>query len=73
MEEPETAACIHHWVLGEPRRGKVRGTCRRCGMFRTYPSAMDVPDLVADYEELDLSRPLVASEPGVLSEEPSLV
>lgn len=32
----EDAACIHHWVLANPVEGETQGTCRLCGVVRTF-------------------------------------
>lgn len=62
MGNARTAACIHRWVLGEPTMDKVYGTCRRCGAQRTYPSGLEIPEAVTDYEELNPRR-LLRSAP----------
>jgi len=31
-------ACKHHWMLGQPEAGHVRGVCRNCGTVRDYPA-----------------------------------
>ena len=58
METHQSTPCVHRWVLGEPRRGSIRGVCRRCGARRTYPSGLEFPEAVPDYQELDASLPL---------------
>lgn len=68
MEQHQASICTHRWMLGEPQRGRIQGVCRRCGAQRTYPSGLDIPEAVADYEELDLSRPLIAKDVGSLQE-----
>ena len=32
----EDAACIHRWVLANPVEGETQGTCRLCGVARTF-------------------------------------
>ena len=72
MGQLQATSCIHRWMLGEPQRGRIRGVCRRCGAQRSYPSGLEIPEAVADYEELDLSRPLLATD-AVSLEEHALV
>ena len=45
-------SCTHHWILGAPHLGTVEGACRRCGASRTYPSGLEMPEAVPDYDEL---------------------
>ena len=28
-QEQQEPGCVHHWVLGDPRNGRIVGTCRR--------------------------------------------
>ena len=72
MEQHQASICTHRWMLGEPQRGRIQGVCRRCGAQRPYPSGLDIHAAVADSEELDLSRPLIAKALGSL-QGPSLV
>lgn len=44
-------ACVHHWVLGEPERGKIEGHCRRCRAHRSFPAAVEVPPPAPEGEE----------------------
>lgn len=44
MERDESAKvqkCRHHWLLGQPSEGIVRGNCRNCGAERQYPAFLD--------------------------------
>lgn len=52
-----TSTCKHHWLLSEPHLAIVRGVCRRCGAERTYPSAIDVPEAIPQYQEPGTSKP----------------
>lgn len=61
MAQLQATPCIHRWVLGEPRNGKVEGSCRRCGAHRTYPSGLELPDTVPNFEELTASRPVLSA------------
>ena len=62
MGQRQATPCIHRWVLGEPRMRTVPGVCRRCGARRTYPSGLEIPEAVPNYEELDRSRPVRSTE-----------
>ena len=61
MAQLQATPCIHRWVLGEPHHGKVEGACRRCGARRTYPSGLEFPEAIPDYEELTASRPVLSA------------
>jgi hypothetical protein len=39
--ESNTSGCRHHWLLGQPTDGFVRGVCRSCGAERDYPAFLD--------------------------------
>lgn len=41
MQGPTESECRHHWVLGAPSDGIVRGRCRNCGREREYPAFLD--------------------------------
>lgn len=66
MMDSHTRTCTHRWVLGEPERGGIQGTCRRCGAHRTYPSGLEPieeqagPDFVVENFGLDVAE--LASE-----------
>jgi hypothetical protein len=66
--ESRTRTCTHRWVLGEPERGGIQGTCRRCGAQRTYPSGLEpieeeaVPDFVVEAFSQDVAE--LASKPA---------
>jgi hypothetical protein len=62
VEEHRSTQCTHHWLLSEPDMGSVQGTCRRCGARRTYPSSVEIPEAIPDYEELDAGPPVLAAE-----------
>lgn len=68
MVQRQATSCIHRWVLGEPHQGVVDGVCRRCGARRRYPSGLEFPEAVPDYEELAVSRPVLAAETTRLEE-----
>jgi hypothetical protein len=52
--------CVHHWVLGDARRGVIKGVCRRCGAHRTYPAGLDFTEPLPDLEptQADLPEPV---------------
>jgi hypothetical protein len=33
--------CRHHWILGQPKDGAVRGICRKCSLERAFPAYID--------------------------------
>jgi hypothetical protein len=39
--DSNTVACRHHWILGQPHEGFVRGTCKVCGAERQYQAFLD--------------------------------
>jgi hypothetical protein len=43
--------CVHRWILSEPSRGSVNGTCRRCGAQRSYPAGIQLPPPPEEPEE----------------------
>ncbi len=45
--------CRHHWLLGQPHDGAIEGRCRKCGVERRFPAALDEP--YADSEPARLS------------------
>jgi len=61
-----TATCTHRWVLGEPARGGIQGTCRRCGASRIYPSGLEPAEGSAGFvfveEEPEVSIPELVQE-----------
>lgn len=61
MVQRQATQCVHRWLLSEPNYGSVRGICRRCGARRTYPSGLETPETLPDYEELTADRPVVAA------------
>lgn len=62
MERNDTASCTHRWILGEPHYGKIDGACRRCGAQKTFPSGLEIPEAVPDFEELKASSPELFAE-----------
>jgi hypothetical protein len=40
-ESTDLQQCRHHWLLGQPSQGIVRGSCRNCGAERQYPAFLD--------------------------------
>ncbi len=56
---PDTEThCRHHWLLGQPREGRISAVCRICGSTRLYPAVLDDLD-----PGLDAAKS--ASNPGV--------
>jgi hypothetical protein len=51
VEQDHEMSCVHRWILSEPSKGSVRGTCRRCGARRSYPSGIQLPPPPGDEEE----------------------
>ena len=72
MVRQEAIQCVHRWVLSDPHRGSVRGLCRRCGASRNYPSGLQPPETVPDYDELADGPPGLAVE-AIPAEEHVLV
>ncbi len=68
MARYRATPCVHRWVLSEPHQGVVRGICRRCGARRSYPSGLEFPETLADYEELAASRAVLATATASLEE-----
>jgi len=52
-------ACRHHWVLCQPREGAIEGRCRKCGVERRFPAALDEP-----YWGSDMTRPALDEGSG---------
>jgi len=52
VAEGSLAACVHHWLLGEPADGLVLGRCKRCNATRAYPASPESTDRFDDYREL---------------------
>jgi hypothetical protein len=42
--------CRHHWVLGQPEAGQIKGVCRNCGDVRSYPAYFDDYDWSTENE-----------------------
>ena len=57
----QSTLCVHRWILSEPRMSSIKGVCRHCGARRTYPSGLEFPEAVPDYEELDAGLPAFAA------------
>ena len=51
VEQGQLSGCIHRWILGEPQRGSVNGTCRRCGAHRAFPAGLEAPAPAPEGEE----------------------
>ena len=51
MERQQTLACVHRWVLGEPQLRGTKGSCRRCGAQRLFPSRLELPEFVSMQDE----------------------
>jgi hypothetical protein len=47
----ETAACRHHWVLGQPLNGMISASCKVCGAGRSYPAVLDDLDPRPDNDD----------------------
>ena len=69
MEEQQMPPCTHRWVLGEPRRGTIKGVCRRCGARRTYPSGLELPEAPPEAEEMDVRLPLLVAAASFAEED----
>lgn len=52
VEHEQAPMCIHHWVLREPSRGEVAGSCKRCGARKVFPASPESTDRFDDYREL---------------------
>lgn len=68
--ERQTGLCTHHWILGAPHYGTVVGACRRCGASRTYPSGLEMPEAVPDYDELAAGPEAFAEQMATREEHP---
>ncbi|MNC95788.1 hypothetical protein D3C83_129870 [compost metagenome] len=44
--------CVHHWLLGDPAQGTIRGQCRLCRATRTFPASPESTQRFDDYREL---------------------
>lgn len=71
MAQRQASPCIHWWLLSEPRNGGIDGICRRCGAQRIYPSGLEVPETIPDYEELTTARPALPAETASTEEHAS--
>lgn len=45
--------CRHHWVIATPDGPTVEGSCRRCGLTRTFPSASALNDPVTPWDDFE--------------------
>ena len=45
-------ACVHHWMLNEPAKGKVLGRCSNCSQVKTFPASPESTQRFDDYREL---------------------
>lgn len=68
--ERQTGLCTHHWILGAPHYGTVVGACRRCDASRTYPSGLEMPEAVPDYDELAAGPEAFAEQMATREEHP---
>ncbi len=68
--EQQTSSCTHHWILGAPQFGTVEGACRRCGASRTYPSGLELPEAIPDYDELSAGPEAFAEQMAPREERP---
>jgi hypothetical protein len=62
VERDHEMSCVHRWILSEPSRGSVRGTCRRCGAHRSYAAGIELPPPPEDEDdEVVLDLPALAA------------
>ena len=47
---PPDTSCRHHWLLGQPENGSIKGVCRACGMVREYPAYFEDYDWSSENE-----------------------
>lgn len=40
MAQTQDLTCVHRWILSEPSKGSISGTCRRCGARKVYSSGI---------------------------------
>ena len=52
---PDSPACVHHWLLGDPVSNQIVGQCKRCGARRVYSHAIEGTDRFDDYREITAS------------------
>ena len=38
----EVTSCVHHFVLGDPKDGRIIGACKHCGGKRTWSAVLDL-------------------------------
>jgi hypothetical protein len=41
MKNTYTTACRHHWILGQPLRGTIAASCKKCGAVKDFPAVLD--------------------------------
>ena len=51
MIQAQDLTCIHRWILSEPSKGRVTGSCRRCGATKSYPAGIEMPPPPQEPEE----------------------
>lgn len=51
MVQAHDIACVHRWMLSEPSKGSIRGSCRRCGAQKSYPAGIELPPPPEEGEE----------------------
>lgn len=40
-DDAGVAACVHHWLLGDPVDHRIAARCRRCGASRHYAATIE--------------------------------
>jgi len=49
--QAQDLTCVHRWILSEPSKGSISGTCRRCGAHKRYPAGIELPPPPEEDEE----------------------
>ena len=52
------STCIHHWLIGDPERGKAVGMCRKCFAERTFDGGVPADYLAWHRAQFDTVVPL---------------
>lgn len=51
MVQVQELTCVHRWILSQPSRGSISGTCRHCGARKNYPAGIQLPPPPEEDEE----------------------
>ncbi len=51
MVQTQELTCIHRWILSQPSKGSISGTCRHCGARKNYPAGIQLPPPPEEDEE----------------------